>query len=278
LNTKQFSVIIVALTAIGIIFFLGNTKYPQKTIIKKQQESITVASLLQEADKELSVQQKEHLNHLNEDFVAAKNDTSKLQAYEALIKFWGADARVDELAVHFVAEKAKLENSEKNLTFAADLILSNCIEDNSNMFKKGFKATIAKELYEKAIAKNPTNDSLKIGLGGSIMFGAKTEDPMAGTVIVLDIVKKDSTNAYAHKMLGYGGLLTGQTEKALDRFIKSYTYNKNDIGLVPYIALLSKKLGKTELAETWFKKAKEVLAAEPNLLKQFEQEFQSSSK
>jgi Tfp pilus assembly protein PilF len=109
-----------------------------------------------------------------------------------------------------------------------------------------------------------------------MLGGGGTASPMDGIAKVLEIARKDSTNAYAQKMLGYGNLQNGQTKQALERFINAYNYNKEDIGLVPYIALLSKKLGKTEQANLWLEKTRLVFADKPELVKKFETEFQSS--
>jgi tetratricopeptide (TPR) repeat protein len=273
LNTKQYSVIIIALTTIGAIYFFGNRKYPQKKIITAQQQTITVESLTKDAEAKLTAEQKEHLKHLTADLKAAASNTEKISATTELIAFWGGDLKNDELAVWYVGEKAKLENSEKNLTFAANLILENCINNSEDFLKKGFKAKVAKELFEKALVLNPMKDSLKIGLGGSYMFGANPENPMEGISKVLGVLQKDSTNAYAQKMLGYGNMQNRQFDKALDRFMKSYKYNPADDGLVIDIALLCKQLGKVEETNIWKQKATVILAKTPELLKAFEQEF-----
>jgi tetratricopeptide (TPR) repeat protein len=277
LNTKQYAVIVIAFTLIGTIYFFGNRKYPMKKIMVAQQNSITVESLLQQAENQLNNPQKNQLQKLQAELLHAGTDSAKIVQYEALIDFWGREVNNEELAVWYFAQKAKLENSEKYLTFAANFILNNCITDDGDPFKRGFKAKQAKELFEKALLLNPEKDSLIIGLGGCYMLGGGgSASPMDGISKVLGIVRKDSTNAYAHKMLGYGNLQNGQTNQALERFIKAYNYNKEDIGLVPYIALLSKKLGKTAQANLWLEKTKLVFADKPELVKKFETEFQSS--
>jgi predicted Zn-dependent protease len=276
LHLKQYTVVIIAVTALFATYFMGSTKFPQQKIAAEQQKAMTNESLIASAEINFTAAQKSHLQHLNEDLINAKSDTQKGKTYEELIEFWGRDAKNDELAAFYYTQKAKLENSEKNLTFAANLILVNCLNDNTNSLKKGFKANLAKELFEKALVFNPTNDSLNIGLGGSYMLGATSDNPMKGTLVLLEMVKKDSTNAYAQKMLGYGGLLTGQTEKAIERFIKSYSYNNQDQNLVIDIALLSKSIGKMDQANKWYAIGNKLFADNPSLLKEFQKEFQSS--
>ena len=274
--TKQIAVLIISITLVGVMFFLGNTKYPQQKIKAIQQSLITMQTLETESLQTLTAPQQKHWKHLTETLQKATTDTAKIRANDELFTFWGKDAKNDEIAVLYFAEKAKLENSEKNITFAANYILEDCITNSSDFVKTGFKASVAKSLFEKALAINPSNDSLNVGLGGCYIFGAGGGNPMEGISKVLAVITKDSTNAYGNKMLGYGNLQNGQTDKALIRFINAYNYNNNDVGLVPYIAMLSKKLGKLELANEWLQKAKVIFANDPNLVQQIENEFQSS--
>ena len=55
------------------------------------------------------------------------------------------------------------------------------------------------------------------------LAGAYMEDggqPMTGVLMLLDIVKKDSSNVDAQLMLGRFGLISGQIDKAIARFEK----------------------------------------------------------
>jgi Tfp pilus assembly protein PilF len=276
LNTKQLAVIIIACTTIGSIYFFGNTNYPKKAIQEQQQGAITVDALIAQAETSLEASQKSHYQHIKEELQNAKTKEAKINAFEEAFLFWGRDVKNDELATFYFAEKAKLENSEKKLTFAANFILESCLRDKGDFLKKGFRANIAKELFEQSITLNPQQDSLKIGLGTSYMLGAKTNNPMQGTTILLEIVKKDSTNAYAHKMLAYGGLMTGQNENAMNRFIKTFTYNPTDVEAAVNVAILSKQLNKVELSKQWKQKVAVLLSSQPKLLEEFEKEYQSS--
>lgn len=277
MGTQQLATIIIAITVLCTAFFLGNTTYPKSTIIQEQQKAITINSLLTQAETALTPAQKNHATHLQQELTQASSDTAKLRVYNELLQFWGGELRNDEIAVWYVAEKAKLEKSEKNITFAANLILNNVIGNNTDVAKRGFKANVAKELYEQAILLNQNSDSLQIGLGTCYMYGAGGSNPMEGIAKVLGISKRDTTNAYAHKMLGYGNLQNGSTDKALDRFIKAYTYNTADSELVPYIALLSKKLGKNDTAQFWYNKTKELMQKNKELFQAFDKEYQASA-
>jgi hypothetical protein len=123
-------------------------------IMLSQQNNITAETLLQQAENQLTNTQKTEFIKLQNDLLQAKTDSAKLVQYDALIDFWGRDLNNEELAVWYITQKAKLENSEKNLTFAANFILNNCITDNGDPLNRGFKAKLAKELFEKALLLN----------------------------------------------------------------------------------------------------------------------------
>jgi hypothetical protein len=60
----------------------------------------------------------------------------------------------------------------------------------------------AKEMFEKALAINPDNDSTKIGLGSCYLFGNISENPMQGIQMIREVADRDTTNMFAQFMLG----------------------------------------------------------------------------
>ncbi len=69
----------------------------------------------------------------------------------------------------YEAEAARLENSEKTLTFAAHLFLENLQQEENPALAK-WKALQAKDLFERSLKINPDNDSAKVGLGACLSF------------------------------------------------------------------------------------------------------------
>ena len=77
---------------------------------------------------------------------------------------------------YYTGEAAKLENSEKSLTFAAQLFLNN-LRGQDNPALKSWMANESRDLFERAEKLNPDNDSTKIGLGATYIFGSTGEEP-----------------------------------------------------------------------------------------------------
>src|SRR6185369_10306762 len=93
---------------------------------------------------------------------------------------------------YYTSEAAKLENSEKKLTFAAQLFLNN-LRGQDNQALRVWMAKQAKELFERALQVNPGNDSLKVGLGATYIFGSGTNNPqevMQGIQKILEVAQR----------------------------------------------------------------------------------------
>lgn len=130
---------------------------------------------------------------------------------------WWEQQRVFEPYAYYFAESAKLENSEKNLNFAAQLFLDT-LRYEGNPSRRLWFAKQGKELFENLLRINPANDSAQVGLGSCYIFGNISDNPMEGILKIRQVAERDSTNVYAQFMLGMGGVVSGQLDKAIERF------------------------------------------------------------
>ncbi len=115
--------------------------------------------------------------------------------------FWSDSGKIFEPYAWYEGESARLENSEKSLTFAAHLFLDN-LRNEENPALKRWKAMQAKDLFERSLKINPGNDSSTVGLGACYIFGNIADNPMEGILKVRSVAEKDSTNIYAQSVLG----------------------------------------------------------------------------
>jgi tetratricopeptide (TPR) repeat protein len=272
---QQLLVLCAGIACIGIIYAFGTTRFPQKKVEQSQKQAFSIKNLMETAKPKFTPHQKEHFEHLEADLAKTSDLAKKLSLYDEMINFWAQEGKNTNIASWYITERAKLENSEKSLTFAAQFILDNTIHGGEDVLSQAWKAGLAKELFEKALARNPTKDSLKVGLGACYIFGAGGDNPMEGIGKIRAVLAADSTNAFAHKMLGFGNIQNGQTPVAIERFKKSLQYNPSDVELIPTVALLYKEMGDAANAEAWRKKVQEALSANPRMLAEFEKQFQS---
>ena len=140
-----------------------------------------------------------------------------------LANFWKDTAKIFEPYAYYLSESAKLDNSEKSLTFAARLILENMRSEN-DVALKIWKSDLQHHLFEKAIQLNPDNDSLKVGLGSCLCFWQRNDRRCGGNheriQTLLTVVRKDSNNMQAQMVLGIGGVISRQYDKAIERLEK----------------------------------------------------------
>jgi tetratricopeptide (TPR) repeat protein len=215
----QLLVISGGVILFSLLFIFG------KTVAKKdkpaQDQAVTAGSvsfsqILTDLKKGLKPYQLDYVTRLEN--AVSRGDIKEQQVHinHQLASFWRDTLNAFLPYAWYTAEAAKLENSEKNLTFAAHLMESRLMEAD-NPALQNWLATNAKVLFEKALELNPDNDSSKIGLGACYMFGNISDNPMEGILKVRAVAEKHPENIYAQKMLVFGGMKTGQYDKAIER-------------------------------------------------------------
>lgn len=182
-----------------------------------EHQLIKFEDLLSQAKEKISPAQVQRLMQLESSVKRGDVKEQQLHLYHQLARFWADSAHIFEPYAYYTGEAAKLENSEKSLTFAARLFLENLMTEGQPAMQY-WLASNAKVLFEKAITLNPGNDSSRIGLGACYLFGNISDNPMQGILPVREIAQKDPGNVYAQMVLGLGGKKSGQFDKAIERF------------------------------------------------------------
>jgi tetratricopeptide (TPR) repeat protein len=224
---QQLFLVSGALVILVALFFFGQTtpsKSKNTTSVRKQaavMRDIQFSDILAHAKQKINSEQNQRLVALENSVIRGDVKKQKIDMYHQLASFWKDSAGIFEPYAYYTAQASKLENSEKSLTFAAQLFVDNLpVEGEPAM--QHWLATNAKDLLDRAI--NPNNDSTKIGIGVCYMFGNISDNPMQGILTVREIAQKNPDNIYAQMILGLGGKKSGQYDKAIERF--SYVIRK----------------------------------------------------
>jgi tetratricopeptide (TPR) repeat protein len=179
----------------------------------------------------------------------------QVEANKQLAAFWKDSAHSFEPYAYYLSKAVKLENSEKNLTFAAQLILED-LRHEGEPSKLNWKAEQAIELFEQAIKLDPDNDDLRIGLGSCYIYGkgraGNPQETMKGIQQLLEVVRKDSTNMKAQLVLGVGGFISGQYDKAIDRLTRVVTTEPGNLEAIGYLADTYATKGDKANAIKWY--------------------------
>lgn len=201
-------------------------------------------------------------NKLANNLIAANSTVNKIEANQALAAFWKDSAKSFEPYAFYISEGSKLDNSEKNLTFAARIFLNNLRAEKDEV-KLNWETTSAINLFERALKLNPDNDDLKIGLGSCYIYGkgrnGNPQETMQGIQQLLSVVRKDSNNMQAQMMLGVGGLVSGQFDKSIERLNKVVTLQPQNAEAVAYLADAYAGKGDKANAVKWYNVSKRLL-------------------
>lgn len=235
----------------GGLFILSSLLFFGETVDKKNPidshsttnpataPSFSIDKYVLESKKKLTVAQLNYVNQLENSIKRGDVKEQQIKVYNQLASFWDDSVHQHELHNFYTSQSAKLVNTEKNLTFAAQLMLDD-LRNESDLAKRGWKAEQAIELFEKAIALNPDNENLKVGLGSCYVFGkgmaGDPQETMKGIQRLLQVVRKDSMNMQAQLVLGIGGVISNQYDKAVDRLL---TVLKNQPGNLEAISWLA---------------------------------------
>jgi tetratricopeptide (TPR) repeat protein len=285
MKRQQFFVAGTGVLLFLALYFFGSTVPPQKkpeasaegaagaSIVK----SIGLQDILQASQARLNPAQLSYVSRLQNSVVRGDVKAQQLSAYRQLAGFWRDSVREGFLPyAYYTGEVAKLENSEKSLTFAAQLFLQS-LSGQDNPALKGWMATNAKELFEKALALNPGNDSSKIGLGASYIFGSSAESPtevMQGIQKILEVARRDTSNMYAQFMLGWGGIQSGQLDKAVERLTTVVRHQPANIEATLLLAEVYQQKGEKAEAIKWFEATRKMIG-NPDMIKEIDQRIQS---
>jgi tetratricopeptide (TPR) repeat protein len=262
----QLLTIGIALLLTAGIFIFGRT-VPRKKVIAvtehgpndghdhgSVQAAISIDTILNMAKKQLTAEQVVRINTLENSITRGDVKDQQLHVYHQLARFWADSAHIFEPYAWYNAEAARLENSEKNLTFAAQLFLDNLQTDEVEE-RRQWKALQAKDLFERSLKINPDNDSAKVGIGACFLFGNISAAPMEGILKIREVVEKDSTNMYAQLMLVRGSLLSGQYDKAISRLESANRINPGNLDAVLLLGEVYERMGNKKMAINWYQQS-----------------------
>jgi tetratricopeptide (TPR) repeat protein len=232
----------------------GPPKVSQPSLVSASPSSILpIDTILYHARERLSAEQITRLSLLEKSITRGDVKDQKIHIFHQLARFWADTARRFEPYAWYTAEAARLENSEKSLTFAAHLFLNYLVEEPDQQLKQ-WEASQAKDLFERSLKVNPANDSSKIGLGASIVYGG-LGSPMEGIAMIREVISRDSVNIFAQMTLGQASILSGQLEKASERFKTVVQIQPTNLEAIIRVAEIAEQTGNKTEAITWYQKS-----------------------
>jgi tetratricopeptide (TPR) repeat protein len=238
--------------------------------------TIDFKDILAQAKQNISTEQNTRITALEDSVIRGDIKDQQIHIYHRLARFWLDSAQIFEPYAYYTGEAAKLENSEKSLTFAARLFADRLmVVDEPAM--QNWLGNNGKVLFEKALAINPNNDSNRIGLGACYIFGNISNNPMEGILPIRAIADKDPGNIYAQMVLGLGGKKSGQYDKAIERFMAILRKEPANIEAIFHVAECYDLKGDKPNAIQYYENAKKLVAI-PEAKKELEKRIEELRK
>lgn len=238
----------------------------------EQPSQFDINSYINQLKKNLTSSQSAYLTSLEDALTRGDLVTQKKQNFQALSDFWRDSARSFLPFIYFYGEKAKLENSEKSLNFAAHSMLEE-LRGVSDPGLRVWMANEANDLFTRSLKLNPNNDSTVIGQGSTFFFGVSGA-PMEGILKIRAIAEKNPNNVFAQFMLGFGGMVSGQNDKAIERFLKVIQLDPKNSEAIFLLAELYERGGDKKKATEWYEQGKKFVD-NPELMKALDEKIKS---
>ena len=261
MKKNQWFIAGIGILLITIFYLFGNTVPPGKKKSATRQQAISeinIDTILYHEKEQLSAEQVTWLGALEKSVIRGDVKNQQLDVYHQLAHFWKDSAHVFEPYAWYTAEAARLENSEKSLTFAAHLFLNNLRGEHNQQLIK-WKALQAKDLFERSLKINPQNDSSMVGFGACYIFGGIADNPMEGIQKIMQVVEKDSNNIFAQTILGHGSVISGQYDRAINRFGRVLELEPENLEAIMMMAEVYERKADKISAIEWYRKAGELV-------------------
>jgi tetratricopeptide (TPR) repeat protein len=259
MQKQHYLVISLALALLLSLYFLGPTIAPDK---KAQQpvaldtgKAFNIEKYRDMALSQIPPAKKAYADSIENQY---KNDQSTEGVHARLHKlsgFWRDSIGDPVIHYFYEAQLAELDNTEKSLTFAAHSILGYLPFERTHDLQH-WLADRGKQLFEKALKINAANDSSIVGLGGCLMYGAENEggNTMEGIMKVRQVAERDSNFIFAQYMLGVGGVISKQYDRAIVRFTKVVNAQPDNMEAMFKLAEACEMAGKKTEAIGWYEK------------------------
>ncbi|MBA2250237.1 MAG: tetratricopeptide repeat protein [Chitinophagaceae bacterium] len=261
---QQYLLTAGGLILLATLFFFGKIE-TQKSNFPHNEPAAAIFNIdanIKQAKQKLTPSQLIYVSNLENGISRGDIKQQGQKQYTSLASFWRDSAQVFEPYAWYLSQSAKLDNSEKNLTFAARLIFE-AMRKEDDVLKKTWEAGIAADLFEGALKLDPSNDDLKIGLGSCYVYGkgmiGDAAETMKGVQQLLQVVRKDSANMKAQLVLGIGGVISRQYDKAIERLNKVVKAEPGNMEAVSWLADAYAATGNKADAVKWYEYSKRMV-------------------
>ncbi len=219
----HYITIVGAIALAAILYFAGNTVPPKKpgaeapvaegSHAPHAVKPASFDSILSAAKQHLPQHAADEVKAIENELTAIRDSSRMAVVFDTLARVWQEHKEIP-IAAYYYMLAAKLENSEKKLTFAAQLFLDLARKAKSEDVQ-AWEGQMAIDGFNRALKINPDNDTTKVNLAECYIGTGET---MQGVMMLREVTVKDPDNITANLILGQQGIVSGQFDRAIGRF------------------------------------------------------------
>ncbi len=285
MQKSHYIAIASAAILIPILFFLGNTVPPAKPLpagmgmpavtagrgqTPSQTKPIELDKLISLCKNKLPKQALQELDLLENSLKTVDDTRQMMPVFKQMSVFWEKNNE-NRLSTYYKSKIGQLDNSEKELTFAAQLFLE-LMQNESEPSVQAWEVQQALVCLEQSTKIDPDNEETKLALATCYLEG--TGEPMAGVQILLGIVNKKPDDIPANLLLGRMSLKSGQLDKAVARFNIVLKQEPSNVEALLQLAQVFKEKGDKNKAIELLEKSK-LIVNKPEFSNDIDKEINS---
>ena len=285
MQKAHYITIAAAVALIALLYRFGNAVPPPKMPVAETQrpsaggtvavgpgtvKSASFDSILTASRSRLPKAAADSVKTMENELAAIRDSSRMAVVFEKMAGVWKRNL-AGNVAASYQAKAAKLENSEKKLTFAGQNFLQ-LMENENNPSVQVWEATQAVSCLEQSLKISPDNEETKLALAQGYIEG--TGEPMRGVQILLAIVKEKPNDVPANMLLGRMAIQSGQFDKAVGRFETVLKQEADNKEALYFLAQAYQGKGDKKKAIELLEKCKK-LVDDPGFSSEIEQQINS---
>ena len=225
MRAAHYITLAIAIALIALLYWGGNTVPPAKkpgagappmagamTQGPNTMKAASFDSIEAVSRKQLPKTAVDTVTTIGNELTAMRDSSRMASVFIRLSGVWERN-KVMSVATYYYGKAAKLENSEKKLTFAGQNFLQ-LMENESSPSVQMWEAREAVTCLEQSLKIAPDNEDTKLALATGYM---STGEPMRGVQILLALTKEKPDDVAANMQLGKMSIESGQFDKAIGR-------------------------------------------------------------
>jgi tetratricopeptide (TPR) repeat protein len=245
MTTLQKLVSVAALALFCLLYFGFDTKAPEQSKLETsraiQGESTAIESLLEEAKTKLGAAQRTSLDAMNMSLEKSTSDKEKSAILKKISGFWYAQGDLP-VAGDYAEKAATIENTDSSWSVAGATFFSGLTKSTDKTIRD-FCSTRAVKAFENAASLAPKDASHRVNVALVYAENPSADNPMKAVLLLRDLEKTYPNAPSVYNALGRLAIKTGQWQKAVDRFEKSWTLDKSNLKTPCFLVKAYEELG-----------------------------------